>query len=85
MFDRWYHAADIISHYPIVIYPRRGSAVDAASLPHGVRLVDTPLYDISSTDVRQAVAEGRDISRMVPMCIAADVRRLYATGAARQG
>ena len=85
VFDRWYHAADIISHYPIVIYPRRGSAVDAASLPHGVRLVDTPLYDISSTDVRQAVAEGRDISRMVPECIAADVRRLYATGSARQG
>lgn len=76
-FDRWYRAADIVAHYPIVVYPREGSAVDAASLPPTVRLVDTPLYTLSSTEVRADVRAGRDISAKVPPCIADDVARLY--------
>ena len=76
-FDRWYHAADIIAHYPIVIYPRQGSTVDSSTLPPTVRLVDTPLYNISSTEVREDVRAGRDISAKVPSNIVNDVMRFY--------
>ena len=76
-FDRWYHAADIIAHYPIVIYPRQGSTVDSSTLPPTVRLVDTPLYNISSTEVREDVRAGRDISAKVPSSIVNDVMRFY--------
>lgn len=76
-FDRWHRAADIIARFPIVIYPRKGSAVDVQSLPPTVRLVDTPLYNISSTEVRDDVRAGRDISGKVPEVIAEDVVRLY--------
>ena len=76
-FDRWYHAADIIAHYPIVIYPRQGSTVDSSTLPPTVRLVDTPLYNISSTEVREDVRAGRDISAKVPSSIVDDVMRFY--------
>ena len=76
-FDRWYHAADIIAHYPIVIYPRQGSTVDSSTLPPTVRLVDTPLYNISSTEVREDVKAGRDISAKVPSSIVDDVMRFY--------
>ena len=77
VFDRWYHAADIIAHYPIVIYPRQGSTVDSSTLPPTVRLVDTPLYNISSTEVREDVRAGRDISAKVPSSIVDDVMRFY--------
>ena len=76
-FDRWYHAADIIAHYPFVIYPRQGSTVDSSTLPPTVRLVDTPLYNISSTEVREDVRAGRDISAKVPSSIVDDVMRFY--------
>lgn len=76
-FDRWYHASDIVARYPIVIYPREGCTIDTATLPPAVRLVDTPLYNLSSTEIRDDVRAGRDIGHKVPACIADDVRRLY--------
>lgn len=66
VFDRWYHATDIIAHYPIAIYPRTGSPIDTTTLPPTVRLYDTGLYDISSTEVRAALKAGKDVSLMVP-------------------
>lgn len=76
-FDRWYRAADIVAHYPIVVYPREGCDIDTATLPPTVHLVDTPLYNVSSTEIRADVQAGRDISGKVPACIADDVKRLY--------
>ena len=76
-FDRWYHAADIIAHYPIAIYPRTGSPIDTSTLPPTVRLYDTGLYDISSTEVREKAAHGEDVAQLVPAEIVEDVKRHY--------
>jgi nicotinate-nucleotide adenylyltransferase len=77
-FDRWAHAADILAHYEVVVYPREGCPIDASRLPSGVSLVATRLYPVSSTDVRNRVARGLDIRGLVPDCIVDDVERLYA-------
>lgn len=69
VFDRWYHADDIIAHYPIRIYPRRGYAIEASTLPHNVKLVDTGLYDVSSTMVRERIRRGEDVSQLIPASI----------------
>lgn len=63
VFSQWRNSSDIIANYPIVIYPRDGYPVDAASLPLSVRLVNTRLYNMSSTLVRQLIAEGRGVRR----------------------
>ena len=70
MFDRWYHADDIIAHYPIAIYPRTGYPIAPSTLPPTVRLVDTGLYDVSSTQVREMIAEGKNIAELIPESIA---------------
>ena len=62
-FPRWYHAREIIRSYPILIYRRPGCAMDETTLPPSVQMADTPLYDISSTEIRDAISEGRDMSR----------------------
>lgn len=69
VFDRWYHADDIIAHYPIRIYPRRGYDIEASTLPHNVKLVDTGLYDVSSTMVRERIRRGEDVSQFIPESI----------------
>lgn len=76
-FDRWYHAEDILSNYKIVVYPRRGQEIDKSTLPTNVSLLQTPLIDVSSTDIRQRVEQGEDISKLVPEEILNDIQRLY--------
>ena len=68
-FDRWYHAEDILARYPIVIYPREGYPIDAATLPPTVQLVKTRLYNVSSTDIRRRISEGRPVRRLLPPAI----------------
>lgn len=82
-FDRWYHADDIRRTYPIIIYPRQGYDITPANLPQGVRLVNTPLYNVSSTEIRADIAAGRDISGKVPSTILSEVEKEFSRGLLR--
>ena len=66
-FDKWYHHDDILAQYPIVVYPRKGS--DIGEVPEGVTIVETPLLNISSTEIRHHIAKGESIHGMVPESI----------------
>ena len=76
-FQRWYKADDIMREYQIVVYPRRGSETDTTALPSSVKIVNTELIDISSTEIRQCVQKGESIKEMVPSSIEPLVQRLY--------
>ncbi len=79
-FDRWYHAEDILDSYPIVIYPREGCPIDAATLPPTVQLVKTRLYNVSSTDIRCRIREGRPVRRLLPPAIHDAAVAAYSAG-----
>ena len=85
LFPRWYRAADILRDYEVVVYPRRGSAIDRSQLPPTVTVVDTALLDISSTQIRQCVRQQQRITGMVPMGLEPLVRRVYGTDSAPIG
>ena len=74
-FDQWSHPEAILAHYPIVVYPRQGSSV--GKVPEGVTIVETPLLNISSTEIRQRIKEGKSIKGMVPESIEELVKRNY--------
>lgn len=76
-FHRWYHADDILRNYQIVVYPRQGSLIDPSVLPANVTIVNTKLLNVSSTEVRQRVRQGRGIKRLVPSSIEPLVRQYY--------
>lgn len=65
-FDQWYHAADIEKGYPIVIYPRQGADISHCVFPPNIAIVDTPLIDISSTEVRDRLGRNESINGLVP-------------------
>ncbi len=77
VFDRWYHHEDIMRNHRIVVYPRRGSYVDARSLPAGVTLADVPLLDISSTEIRRRVSCGEPVDGLVPDCVKDKIIECY--------
>ena len=66
LFSRWRNSRDILANYSVVIYPRDGYPVDETTLPPNVRLVKTRLYNMSSTLVRQLLAEGKSVRRYLP-------------------
>lgn len=47
------------------IYPRKGEGV-SASMWENLFLIDAPLADVSSTEIREMLGEGQDISPYVP-------------------
>lgn len=61
LFPRWHQSERILAENFVLIYPRPGYPVDAASLPRNVKLATSPVFDISSTFIRRAMEEGRDI------------------------
>ncbi|MBQ6964785.1 MAG: nicotinate-nucleotide adenylyltransferase [Bacteroidaceae bacterium] len=64
-FPRWYHAQEIVDTYNILVYRRPGHEIDESVLPPSVRVVETPLYDISSTEIREGVQRGEDMKEWV--------------------
>ena len=53
-----------LAHYPVLVYPRRGYdfATVAERFPQ-MHLLPTPYYDVSSTEIREGIARGEDVSR----------------------
>lgn len=77
-FDRWWHTDDIVRHYPIIIYPREDFPIDETTLPSSVKLVHTPLFNVSSTQIRHLIHEGKSIHGLVPDVIEAQVIKEYS-------
>ena len=76
IFDKWYHADDILQNYQLVVYPRREAQTkQKKALPASVMMVEAELLDISSTEVRQRIREGRSIQKLVPPSVAAFIKQ----------
>ena len=77
IFSKWYRSKDIIENFKIAIYPREGIEISPTSLPPGVKYVSMPLHKISSTEIREKVSRGKDISAYVPRTLLKDITNLY--------
>ena len=75
IFHRWFHADDILQNYQVVVYPRRDEQPVEKSLPVGVTIVEAELLDVSSTEIRQRIREGRSIRKLVPPSVAAFIKQ----------
>lgn len=66
-FERWAHWKDILAKHRLWVYPRKGWPLE--DLPQGVSRLDAPLFDMSSTKVREAMEKGEEIEKWVPHCV----------------
>lgn len=84
-FNRWYRGDDILRDTTLIVYPRSEQATsDDARHRQGLKSIrkaevrthdfELPLLPYSSTEVRDAVARGKDISAMVHPDVAAYIR-----------
>ena len=73
-FDRWKDHHRLMAKYELIIYPRFGYEVDDTTLPTGCRYIhDAPRIEISSTQIRTSILEGKDLRYWLPLPESQDV------------
>lgn len=88
LFRSWHRPAEVIALAPIVVVTRPGRkrpAADdlkAAGLEPGrVVLCERPTPDVSASQIREAVKEGRSVSDLVPAAVARYIASVHLYGA----
>ncbi len=69
VFNLWHHPHQLLAENKLIVYPRPGFPVEAAELPQQVRLVKAPLFDVSSTFIREGLRLGKDIRFFLPQAV----------------
>ena len=67
IFERWRNSEEILAKYHLLVYPRLGyDVVIPEELRDRVTLVDAPVIELSSTAVRERLAQGLSARYYVP-------------------
>ena len=67
VFDRWRNSEEILAKYHLLIYPRLGYEVNIPDdLKGHVTLIDAPIIELSSTAIRERLAQGKSARYYVP-------------------
>ncbi len=69
IFPKWKEANRIIKENKIIIYPRKDFDIKKETLPENVRLISTPLLEISSTLIRENLEKGKDLRFFIPKSV----------------
>ncbi|MCH5245128.1 MAG: nicotinate-nucleotide adenylyltransferase [Muribaculaceae bacterium] len=65
IFEQWRDYRRIIDQYGVIVYPRPGYPLPSL-YEDGVDVIDAPVFNISSTFIRRAVAKGFDMTFFLP-------------------
>ena len=69
-FDKWYKHEDILHKYKIAIYPRKNYYINDQKLPDNVKVINTQLVNISSTQIRGRIRRDEQFENLVPSDVA---------------
>ena len=66
VIEEWHQWQALLQEFEVYVYPRSG--YDAAGLcrRYGVRCIDAPLIDISSSFIRKGLAQGKNMNGFLP-------------------
>lgn len=69
LFDRWLAHDEILRDYKVIVYPRnRVDGVSSIEVSNEAQpqIIAAPTVDVSSTQIREAIALGRDVNKYLP-------------------
>ena len=62
IIEKWHDWQRLLDEFKVWVYPRSGIDAGALSKKYGTHLIDAPLIDISSTEIRENESIGIDMS-----------------------
>ena len=65
-FNKWVRPDYILSNYDIIVYPREGYSMEKPLRCKNLIRLDFPKVPWSSTEIRERLSKGEDISGMIP-------------------
>jgi len=64
VFDQWKDYHQILNDYPVLVYPRHTYDFElVAGIYPQMQLLESPFYDISSSQIRQFILQKKDVSQ----------------------
>lgn len=67
--SKWKNASHIVENYQIIVYPRLSDEKQSHSpseISSMISLIDAPIIEISATEIRRMIKEGKNVRPMLP-------------------
>jgi len=58
---KWKNYTEILTNYPIFVYPRLGFDANTSGLSGNITITQSPIMEISSSFIRNSIKEGKDM------------------------
>lgn len=72
IIEKWKDSARILEEFGVAVFPRKGSdcqaikkELEARYKGARIRIIDAPMVDISSTEIRENISRGRDMTEYI--------------------
>ena len=69
-FPKWKNYEMILKYHHLLVYPRKGYSSNELADNPSVKIVEAPEIEVSSTFIRNAIAEGKDVRYFMPKKVA---------------
>lgn len=76
-FHKWKNYEEILKHHQLYIYPRPESDGGKLKDHPQIKLVNAPLMEISSTAIRQAIKEKKDMRYFMPEAVWQYIKEMH--------
>lgn len=76
-FSKWKNYEEILKHHQLYVYPRPNTDKSEFHNYSQVKLVNAPLMEVSSTEIRKAIQEKKDVRYFMPNAVWEYIKEMH--------
>lgn len=76
-FNKWKNYEEILKHHQLYVYPRPNTEKNEFHNHSQVKLVNAPLIEVSSTEIRKAIQEKKDVRYFMPNAVWEYIKEMH--------